>query len=67
MKRNIQRLFSCADAALDPVELGGDPEEAKQILQEILDSDEANEEDKANAREMMHMAINAAADAMYNL
>ena len=67
MKRNIQKLFKIADDALMPVDMGGDPVLAKDSLQEILESPEASEEDKNNARSMMHHAIDMVAELEYNL
>ena len=67
MKRNIQRLFKCSDDALIPVEHGGDPEFAKDCLQQIIDSPEATEEDRQTARSMMHTAIDMAAEVVYDL
>ena len=62
MKRSIQKLFKAADEALMPVDCGGDPVFAKECLQQILDSEDATEEDKNEARSMMHQAIDEAAN-----
>jgi hypothetical protein len=62
MKRSIQKLFKSADDALMPIDCGGDPKFAKECLQQILDSPDATEEDKAQARSMMHQAIDEAAN-----
>ena len=62
MKRSIQKLFKSAEDALLPVDMGGDPVFAKDCLQQILDSPDATEEDKAQARSMMHRAIDEAAN-----
>ena len=62
MKRSIQKLFKAADDALLPVDCGGDPVFAKECLQKILDSEDATEEEKAQAKEMMHRAIDEAAN-----
>ena len=67
MKRSIQKLFKCADDALMPLEYGGDPQFAKDCLQQILDSEDVTEEDKAQAKRMMHQAIDAVANQEYNL